>query len=657
MRFIYLIILCCLSIPLLAQKSEPASKRKATKFYIKGEEALLNLDFEKAISHFEKALELNPNLNACHRGLGVGYFGLDRYEEAAVEYVKLLQRDPNFSRAVYYDLGLTYYRAGEYQKALYFFKQFELLQNEDLNDFGYNGEKEKKLEEAYLLDLADDMIACEHALEQLKYTENVIIENLGGTINTKGDEYFPFLSNSQQILFYTAKPLSSRDENLFIATANKGVWEKGHAVSDSFNTIYNEGMPTITIDGRQMYFTSCEYMEGKIDCNIKSAIVNKTKIAATHKMEDYLNTEKWESQASISCDGNLIFFASNRKGGVGGTDIWFSKRKGDGSWSIPKNAGLSINTPLDEEAPFISRDGSTLYFSSTGHLGLGEQDIFFSKLGRDDKWGQAINLGSPINTSYRELGLFVSADGKTGYFSSNRDDGFGGMDIYKFDLSENLNTKPITYVEGYVKDFNDKTPIQTVLNPNSSTPIPTDENGRFLLCLPANSDFKIDIEKYNYKKYEALEEIPLWQNKDFYPLEILLEPSKKVENPIPVIEAPIIEIDKPVSAVEPIIIRHSIYFEFGKHNLDAENSKNLKELIRKLANKNIQSIDIRAYCDHIGNDEYNKTLSSLRAKTIANFFSAGEVLVENLMETGLGKLPYSDAPEFSRRADIIIVLR
>ena len=169
-------------------------------------------------------------------------------------------------------------------------------------------------------------------------------------------------------------------------------------------------------------------------------------------MDGYANSEKWESQASISCDGSLLFFASNRKGGLGGTDLWMSTRQADGSWSDPKNLGPKINTELDEEAPFITNDGKTLYFSSTGHLGMGEQDLFMSRLDDKGNWMAAINLGEPINTASRELGFFLSADGKTGYFSSNRKGGMGGMDIYKFELSEYLYAEPITFVEGFVKD-------------------------------------------------------------------------------------------------------------------------------------------------------------------------------------------------------------
>ena len=159
------------------------------------------------------------------------------------------------------------------------------------------------------------------------------------------------------------------------------IWESSLALDSSFNTTRNEGMVTMTRDNRSLYFTGCSRPEVYGTCDIMRADIDSFRISSSRKLPGYAMSEYWESQASISCDGQLLFFASNRKGGLGGTDIWVSERQEDGSWGDPKNLGRPINTEKDEEAPFITNDGKVLYFSSTGHLGLGEQDIFMSRIG------------------------------------------------------------------------------------------------------------------------------------------------------------------------------------------------------------------------------------------------------------------------------------
>ncbi len=654
MKSRFFIILIFISSQVFAQDDIISGKSKALDFYKKGEEALLQLDYEKAIRQFEKALKIQPDLYVCHRAMGVSLFGLDRYREAADHYEELIKRKPNFSRVLYYDMATAAYKSGQYQKALDYFLQFESLQAMDIITFGYNGNKEKEIEFGYLQKLADNINACKSALDQIKYTENIEVENLGDAINTKGDEYFPYLTNSQQTLFYTSKRNNRADENLFLSKYAEDSWQFGKAVQDSFNTAFNEGMSTLTHDGQQMFFTSCGLVRNKIDCNIKTAQIDKDSIVSTSKLKGYLNTEKWESQATISCDGSMIFFSSNRVGGFGGTDIWYSKKQADGSWAEPQNAGNGVNTILDEEAPFISRDGSTLYFSSTGHLGLGGQDIFYSRLNNNGKWDQAVNLGHPINTAYRELGFFVSVDGKDGFFSSNREGGIGGMDIYKFELTENLNTKAITYVEGYVKDAKSKDAIQTVLNAKADSPIITDEQGRFFICLEAEKDFDIRIEEKEYKVYTDKERIPVWNNKEFYKLNIFLEP---VESIIPVTKEikPIKSIEHPVNKPKASLnSRQSIYFEFDKYNIDSESMQKLDAFISKLKNQNIQSLEIHAYCDYRGTDVYNKELADRRANSVADYLSQKNIIANKVISFGHGELPASDALHLDRRVDVVI---
>ena len=158
-----------------------------------------------------------------------------------------------------------------------------------------------------------------------------------------------------------------------------------------------------------------------------------------------MNTSKWESQPSISADGKTLYFVSNRANGLGKSDIWVTHLAPNNEWTVPRNLGDVINTPHSEETPFIHPDGKTLYFTSDGHVGMGGKDIFMTKMQPDGTWSTPKNLGYPINTWNDEQGLFVAASGENAYFSSDRDGGFGKLDIYSFPLYEEARKRLSKY--------------------------------------------------------------------------------------------------------------------------------------------------------------------------------------------------------------------
>ncbi len=492
--------LLCLNQALLLAQTDAL---KAGAYYQQAETFLLKGKPEKAIKSFRKALQANEALTAAWRGLGTCYELVEQYDSTIIQYEKVLDLNPNFSRTLYFELGRVYYRNGQYQKALDYFYQFDQLQAKRIDDFGFNGEKERQFEIAYLENLPNSIRACKNALELINFSTVKYIQNLGETINTPNNEYFPYVSNDQQLLFYTASQFDKVkkmpvDENLFYSHAN-GNWQKGKTVNELITTPENEGMSTFTRDGVMMIYTVCE-QEGVIanGCDLRKAIVQGDSIITIEELEGMVNSEFYESQASLSCDGNKLYFASNRKGGLGLTDIWVSEKLPDGNWGVAKNLGKSINTTGYEEAPFITNDGKTLFLSSTGHLGMGEQDIFRSHWNEKGYWEAAINLGTPINTAARELGFFLTSDNQTGYFASDKAEGFGGMDIYKFKMPNQFEVAPTTFVEGFVVDSLTQLPIETYIETNLRGKVKTDKNGRFFFCLPAEETLSIAIQETDY---------------------------------------------------------------------------------------------------------------------------------------------------------------
>lgn len=488
---LFILLTLCLSITAVAQNTQRV--KLINEAYRNGEQALLEQKYKLALKQFEKVLKIEPFHTASLRASGTCYDLLGQYEKALVAYLKVLNNDPYFSRIIYYEIGRTYYRLGQYHSALDYFSQFVGLQELSNNNFGLGVEREQIKEVEYLKDLSQSMIACQVSIDSIQFLNIKEIINVGPAINTEADEYFPFVMNDNSLLFYTRRKSTEKDEDLFVSEGQNEIWEAGQGIG-SFNSRWNEGMTTFIRNGRKLYFTACERENILGTCDIWEATAEGKRIKNLQPSEDYLNSDRWDAQAAISCDGNAIYFASNRAGGYGGTDIWMSEKESDGTWSSPKNLGPYINSAGDEEAPFITNDGKMLYFSSTGHFGMGEQDIYFARKNRAGYWSKPRNLGPPVNSAARELGFFLSADGKTGYFASGRSGGYGGMDIYKFKLSTQLMADPITFVEGYVKDKDFNLPVRTTIEIPNRHPIETDERGRFFLCFPANKFLRVEVD-------------------------------------------------------------------------------------------------------------------------------------------------------------------
>ena len=649
---------------------------RLTDYYREGEQLLLEKNYKKARKLFDKVLDINSEFIPALRGAALCSEALYDYPTAVKYYEKAIFLNPRFSRIMYYEYANALYKASHFAEALAYFEKYEQFQNLPPTDFGYNGEKELAIDLEYAKQLPSNLVACRVSMDTLQYGSIQQVENLGKGPNGKGDDYFPFLSNDQKTLFYTHRKDETADENLFISNFQGNKWGVGNPLN-SFNSKEHEGMTTLVRDGRKMYFTACNRAEVLGNCDIWEADAKGKKITNLRTLKGHSNSDQWDSQASISCDGSKLFFASNREGGFGGTDIWMSEREVDGSWSFPINLGPNVNTSADEEAPFITNDGQTLYFSSTGHLGLGEQDIFMCHLDNEGQWGVAFNLGPPVNSSHRELGFFLTADGKTGYFASNRPEGFGGMDIYKFVLSDHLHSEPITYLEGYVRDSVFNLPVPTIVYPENYPPIQTDLLGRFFICLPANKTFAIKINEKDYIPFDKGYSIPEWDNKSFYKLEIKLQPIGFLKaEPPPLATTPATVTTKVATpkAIEkdtvptlaykeekkPRKIRrynYTLYYDFDKSSLAARILEELDKFIGAIDRHRITKVEVIGYADYLGDEAYNLLLSEKRAKNVALFLTNKGIQVDKLYIEGKGEVKNDKPLKENRRVDVVIHVR
>jgi flagellar motor protein MotB/tetratricopeptide (TPR) repeat protein len=653
-RLILALIYCFSYLLLPAQEYQPTNGSLAAAHFQDAQSALLAREYRLAIRHFEKALQQQEGLVVAQRMIGQCHALLGEYPEAASAYLQVLKQDSLFSRLIYFELGDTYYKMGKPELALSYFKVFQQLQDIPVDQFGLHG-VEELAEELLVQDrLNSNIRACQLSIDSVKFINITEIQNLGNNINSKQDDYFPFLTNNQEQLFYT-RQLDNGDEDLYFSRFRNGQWRSAERIKN-FNTDQPEGMSTLVRNGRQLFFTACLRDSVAGPCDIWEALVDGSEVKSITALGAPINSVYWESQAAVSCDGRQLYFASNRPGGLGGTDIYMTERTASGSWSLPVNLGAPLNTPGDEEAPYISNDGQTLYFSSTGHLGLGEQDIFMSWWDdRKDRWSMPINLGPPVNGPHRELGFYLSADGKTGFFASNRPGGAGGMDIYRFELSEKLYGEPITFLEGIVKDSVLLTGITTSVAINGRAPVETDTEGRFFLCAGADETLDFQVAAAEYRPYHNQFFIPLWDNRQFYTIDLLLKPKLSF---LADLEAESNEEELTRRSVpEEQIILHSILYGFDSADLDNNEVKSLEDLLTDLEKVKVLKVEIVGYADDIGAQSYNLQLSEERAKNVAVFLLSRSVAVNDIHIEGKGTVTNDKERAYNRRVDIKITVK
>lgn len=280
--------------------------------------------------------------------------------------------------------------------------------------------------------------------------------NLGPNVNTMYDEYLPALTADYRLLVFTRRSPRNvmtnrsldREEDFYCSHYDTMEldWGPAERMPEPLNSHGNEGAQTISHDGRVVIFTACGRGPERTGCDIYMSVRQGGRWGKPRNMGAPVNSVFWESFPSLSIDGYTLYFASNRPGGYGGTDIWYCTLE-EGRWSEPRNLGPAINTKGNETAPYIHFDDKTLYFASDGHLGMGGTDLYMAKRTSDTTFGEVKNLGYPINTSGDENNLIVAPDGRTAIFSSDRYGGYGQQDLYSFVMPAPTRPERITFID------------------------------------------------------------------------------------------------------------------------------------------------------------------------------------------------------------------
>jgi outer membrane protein OmpA-like peptidoglycan-associated protein/tetratricopeptide (TPR) repeat protein len=478
------------SLLLFAQTDYSTTNKKAISYY---ERAGVYVDqrlYNSAIKELQNALVLDSNfLEAQHRIADI-YRIQKEYLKAKEGYMKVLRIKENFSPQSSYYLAECYFKLSDYYNAKIWFEKF-LLQ-EGISD------KRKTAAQKYI-------IHCSFAAEAIKHPVPYDPKNLGPSINTRAEEYLPTITADDSTLIFTRKNVT---EDFYISAKTTNGWELARPLSNKINTSGNEGAQCISPDGQYLFFAGCDRKDGLGKCDIYYSKLIGNEWSEPKNLGEPVNSPAWESQPTLSADGKTLYFVSDRRGGQGSYDIWQSRFLSEGKWSEPRNMGPNINTAEEEISPFIHPDNQTLYFGSQGWPGFGEYDIFFSKKKNDGTWDKPKNIGYPINTPEDENSLFISNDGKQAYFASSNLKGMGGVDLYSFDLYQEARPQPVTFVKGYVRDKNTgqklRADFEIIDIASGDTLTQSNSNalsGQFLASLPVGKDYALNVNKENYLFY------------------------------------------------------------------------------------------------------------------------------------------------------------
>ncbi len=364
--------------------------------------------------------------------------------------------------------------------------------------------------------------------DAMSHPKNISLKNIDTAINTVLDEYYPVMTADGRQLLFTQ--MDGRQEDMFIAYKNTdNTWTIKNL--NTLNTPSNEGAASISTDGKMIFFTACNRPDGLGSCDIYYSFLQpNNEFSISSGIGTPINSSAWESQPFYHTQQKMLFFSSNRSGSVGGKDIWMSTLGADNTWQIPTNLGVNVNTDGDEETPFLHPDGVTLYFASNGHLGMGGKDIFMSKKQLDGTWSKPVNLGYPLNSINDENSLFVSTDGQKAYLASTRDSGFGRLDIYELDLPIESRPIPVTYLSASIIEDSSKAAITAtfqIIDLATNTVLlsgNTNALGKLLVPLPAGKDYMLAVNKHCYLPYS--ENFKLIENIHYKPYEMLISLKK-----------------------------------------------------------------------------------------------------------------------------------
>jgi len=566
--------------------------------------------FNEALSSIKKSIKCDPKSSTAYAIQAEIYETIKDSANAIKSHKMCIQTDTLYQSSYYY-YAFYLFRMSRFDESLAALARYDKVPQ--MKDF----DKTRDGASASMKGKVDRLRASiEMAKKDLGDLLKMEIQNMGEAINSPLNEYWPGMPINGNTFVFTR--LVNNQEDFYVAKLGvNGAWEKARFAPGKINTIENEGTNSVYFGAKEqlLFYTVCN-QGGYGSCDLFYSEMSNEKWGERKNMGEVINSPQWDAQPSVSGDGNKIVFSSARPGGMGGKDLWMTQ-KVNGAWTKPVNLGPTINTKLDEEAPFIHYDGVTLYFASNGHPGYGQHDIFMSRLSDDASWGKPENLGKGVNTSQDDVGFYVDASAQKAYFASAREGGFGGLDIYSIKLIDKFKPKPVNYLLGKVIDKETKKPISAkvrLVNLQSQKVIFQDSVSTFLIPVNAGSNYALHSMAKGY----------MLDSRNFQPTE------STIDKPY-IIEALLERIK-----TNQIVTLNNIFFDIDKYDLKPESDVELKTVLQLLTANPTMKIEISGHTDNTGSEVHNKELSANRATALKLYLEKFGIAPLRLIAKGYG---------------------
>ena len=638
MRFV-LVVLCLL----IAVNSSQAQSSKAVKAYEKAKQHYDDDEYDEAISNFKKAIKSHKEYEDAYYYLGASYYYDDQLDEAIETFQQLENMNPDYWAYFYYWWALSHQEQGQFDQAAEKFAVF--LEKYDKSPERVNLHHNA----AYKLRYAREAPALRASPP--KMSDPV---NLGSGVNSEWGDYMPQSDPTGKLIYFTSTRKGGLDsgdgsdgwgEDLWKIEKTEDGWSDPILLPEPINSYENDGAACFSGDGQTMVYVGCGREEGIGSCDLYIATLEGTEWTQPVNMGNVVNSEKWDSQPTISADGGTIIFTSDREGGYGGHDLYMTRRNRFGYWSIPVNLGEVINTPFGEGSPYLSSDGKTLYFTSLGHPGYGNSDIF-KAVSENGSWSEPVNMGAPLNSSGTDRYFTIGGSGEVGYFASDREGGLGELDLYAINIPEEMRPQPTVVVSGVVASAKTEDPIGAwvlVEDLNSGDLIATNKSnsatGRYLVVLPAGRNYSVSANKDGFFFYSNKFEVARDSRYQEITKDILLEPIEKGTK----------------------VVLNNVFFETGKAVLSPDSKVELQKAVELLRTNRTMVIEVGGHTDNVGNPDLNMKLSHNRALAVREFLVNAGIKADRVSAKGYGQtnpVASNDTPEgrqTNRRTEIIIL--
>lgn len=602
--------------------------------------------FRAALDEYLQANTFNPNSATCNYRMAVCYYNIPSQKMMGLMYIeKAAKLNPNVDPEMNYYMGRLYHLHAQWDKAITAYRAYMQPLNSDPSK---NRDK--------IADMNRKIQECVNGKEFEKKPQRVFIDNIGQSVNTADPEYTPIITADESVMMFTSRRSSSTGgqkdpdgqyyEDIYQSTLVNGKWTPPINLGSTVNSDDHDATAGLSPDGQKLYVYRPTKNGDLYECELKG-----NAWSSPERMNKNINSDGHESSVSLSFDGKKLYYISDKEGGKGHRDIWVSAMDAKGKWGPSTNIGDPINTIYGEEGVFIHPDGKTMYFSSQGHNSMGGYDIFKSEF-KDGKWSEPENLGWPINGPDDDVFFVISANGRHGYYASNKKDGYGEKDIYKITFlgpekplalsnEDNLlagvaqpvksveaakpvelKTAQVTLLKGTVTDKITKLPLGAqieIVDNSIGQPIATftanSATGKYLVSLPSGKNYGIAVKMDGYLFHSENFDIPATSSYQEITKDVELE---KI-------------------AVGAAIVLRNVFFDYNKSTLKPESSTELDRLVKILQENPSIRIELSGHTDNTGTDDYNQRLSENRAKSCVDYLIGKGIAASRLEYKGYGE--------------------